>query len=79
MECSRRASWLTVKGAQFAVIFLAIKSVQQAVATKDHGATFSDLLRNTLFRDVVFPLLATVGSYIAASIIHVRSSEFEDN
>ena len=46
------------------------------VATKDRGATFSDLLRNVIFRDVILPLSVTVGSYIAASIIHVCGSSF---
>jgi chitin synthase len=60
------------------VIFLAVKGVQQVVAAKDRGATLSDLLRNAIFRDVVFPLSVTIGSYITASIIHVSGSRFEE-
>jgi chitin synthase len=71
-----RQKRLTVKRIQFAVIFLAIKGVQQVVNMKGHSATFSDFLRNVIFRDIVLPLSITVGSYVAASIIHVRDFEF---
>lgn len=73
-------SWLTVRRIQFATIFLAIKGIQQVV-TAAHAAqrdtTFHDLLTNAIFRDVVIPLSATIGSYIVASIIHVRGLSFE--
>jgi hypothetical protein len=52
--------------------------VQEVVATKGRHPPFSDLLRNAIFRDVILPLSVTVGSYAAASIIHVCASRFED-
>jgi len=55
----------------FATIFLAIKGVQQVAASRNHGATSSDLFMNAIFRDVVVPLSVTVGSYVVASIIHM--------
>jgi len=70
-------SWLTVKRIQFAAIFLAIKGVQQVVTAPRRGTTFHDLLTNAIFRDVVIPLSATIGSYVVASIIHVRGLSLE--
>jgi chitin synthase len=67
-----------VKQIQFAMIFLAIKGVQQVAASRNHGATSSDLFMNAIFRDVVLPLSVTVGSYVVASIIHVGGLRFED-
>lgn len=49
------------------------------VATKGPRPPFSDLLRNAIFRDVILPLSVTVGSYIAASLIHVCGSIFQDH
>jgi len=76
IDVNIRASWLTVRRIQFATIFLAIKGIQQ-VDTAAHRGTFHDLLTNAIFRDVVIPLSATIGSYIVASIIHVRGLSFE--
>ena len=61
---------------QFAAVFLTIKGVQQVSADKNHGATFSDLFTNAIFRDIVISISATIGLYITASIIHVRSFSF---
>ena len=61
-----------MKRIQFAAIFLAIKGVQHVVTAARRGTTFHDLLTNAIFRDVVIPLSVTIGSYVVASIIHVR-------
>ena len=58
---------------QFAAVFLTIKGVQQVSADKNRGATFGDLFTNAIFRDIVISISATIGLYITASIIHVRS------
>jgi chitin synthase len=63
---------LTVKRVQFAALFLAIKGVQQVAAAEERGATFGDLFSNTIFRDIVLSLAATIGLYVIASLIHVR-------
>lgn len=57
---------------QFAAIFLSIKGVQEVAAAEHRGARFSDLFSNTIFRDIVLSLVATIGLYVMASVIHVR-------
>ena len=57
---------------QFAAIFLSIKGVQEVAAAEHRGAKFSDLFSNAIFRDIVLSLVATIGLYVSASIIHVR-------
>ncbi|KAH9165578.1 hypothetical protein EDB89DRAFT_2233306 [Lactarius sanguifluus] len=56
---------------QFAAIFLAVKGMQQVVAAKNCGVTFSDLFTNAIFRDIVKSISASVGLYAVASIIHL--------
>jgi chitin synthase len=57
--------------AQFAAVFLSVKSVIQIKA--DAGPlTAADFFTNAIFRDVVLSLVATIGLYIFASVIHVR-------
>ena len=51
--------------------------MQQVAEEEKHGATFSDLFTNSIFRDIVLSLAATIGLYVLASIIHVRGFEFE--
>ncbi|KAH9964997.1 glycosyltransferase family 2 protein [Russula dissimulans] len=55
----------------FAAIFLAVKGVQEVSQEEKHGATFSDLFTNSIFRDIVISLAATIGLYVMASIIHL--------
>ena len=61
-----------MKRVQFAALFLAIKGVQQVAAAEQRGARFGDLFSNTIFRDIVLSLAATIGLYVIASLIHVR-------
>lgn len=58
---------------QFAAIILSIKGVQQVAAAEHRGAQFNDLFSNSIFRDIVLSLSATIGLYVVASIIHVRN------
>jgi chitin synthase len=51
--------------------------VQEVSQEEKHGATFSDLFTNSIFRDIVISLAATIGLYVMASIIHVGGFEFE--
>jgi len=55
----------------FAAIFLAIKGVEQVSEEEKRGATFSDLFTNSIFRDIVISLAATIGLYVTASVIHM--------
>ncbi|KAH9961842.1 glycosyltransferase family 2 protein [Russula compacta] len=55
----------------FAAMFLAIKGVEEVTAAEHRGAQFSDLFTNSIFRDIVVSLSATVGLYVVASIIHM--------
>lgn len=57
---------------QFAAMFLAVKGVQQVAEAEHRGARFSDLFSNAIFRDIVLSLVATIGLYVVASVIHVR-------
>ena len=41
-------------------------------AAEHRGAKFNDLFTNAIFRDIVLSLVATLGLYVIASIIHVR-------
>ena len=59
---------------QFAAVFLTIKGVQEVSADKSRGAKFSDLFTNAIFRDIVISISATIGLYVTASVIHVRTS-----
>ncbi|KAI0027761.1 glycosyltransferase family 2 protein [Vararia minispora EC-137] len=53
----------------FAALFLAVKSVQQVAAEKG-GLTAGDFFSNAIFRDVVLSMIATIGLYLVASLIH---------
>jgi chitin synthase len=63
-----------VRRMQFAAFYLAVKGVQQVAAAEHRGAQFSDLFTNAIFRDIVLSFTATLGLYVAASLIHVRGS-----
>jgi chitin synthase len=62
---------------QFAAIVLSIKGVQQVAAAEQRGAKFNDLFTNSIFRDIVLSLAATIGLYVIASIIHVRNLDLK--
>ena len=53
-------------------MFLVIKGVQQVAAERHRNANLSDFFTNAIFRDIVVSILATLGLYIIASLIHVR-------
>lgn len=61
--------------AQFAAMFLAIKGIE-SVASVDGVLSLSTFFANPLFRNIIISVLATVGLYILASLIFVRSSWF---
>ena len=46
-------------------------------AAEHRGAKFNDLFSNSIFRDIVLSLAATIGLYVVASIIHVRNSDLK--
>ena len=69
---STQESQLMVWRIQFAAIILSVKGVQQVAAAEHRGASVSDLFSNSIFRDIVLSLSATIGLYVVASIIHVR-------
>ena len=58
---------------QFAAVFLTIRGVQEVSADKNRVAKFSDVFTNAISRDIVISISATIGLYVTASIIHVRS------
>uniref|UniRef100_A0A0W0G327 Chitin synthase n=1 Tax=Moniliophthora roreri TaxID=221103 RepID=A0A0W0G327_MONRR len=53
---------------QFAAFFLAIKGIQNIDSTQG-GLTFGDFFTNSIFRNIIISLAATLGLYIAASLI----------
>jgi chitin synthase len=59
-------------------MFLAIKGVQQVSEAERRGAKVSDLFTNSIFRDIVISLSATIGLYVLASLIHVRGFFWDD-
>jgi chitin synthase len=71
---STQESQLMVWQIQFAAIILSVKGVQQVAAAEHRGASLSDLFSNSIFRDIVLSLSATIGLYVVASIIHVRDA-----
>ncbi len=62
---------------QFAAVYLSVKGVQEVAAAEHRGAQFSDLFSNAIFRDIVLSLVATIGLYVIASIIHVRGLDLK--
>ncbi|ESK82202.1 chitin synthase [Moniliophthora roreri MCA 2997] len=52
----------------FAAFFLAIKGIQNIDSTQG-GLTFGDFFTNSIFRNIIISLAATLGLYIAASLI----------
>ena len=53
-------------------MFLAIKGVQQVSEADDREATFSDIFTHVIFHDIVISLVATIGCYVVASLVHVH-------
>jgi hypothetical protein len=56
---------------QFSAFFLAFKGVENVEHKTSNGIHLSDLFTNSIFRDIVISLAATLGLYIAASLIFV--------
>ncbi|KAL4080486.1 glycosyltransferase family 2 protein, partial [Scleroderma citrinum] len=52
----------------FSAFYLAVKGIDEVIAEKG-SVNFSNLLSNSIFRDIVLSLAATLGLYIAASLI----------
>lgn len=59
---------------QVAAFFLAFKGVDNIVHTNG-PLTVSDLFTNSIFRNIVISLLATLGLYILASLIFVSVAQ----
>ncbi len=56
---------------QFAAFLLAFKGVENISNVEGRPITFSDIFSNSIFRDIVISLLATLGLYFIASFMHV--------
>ncbi|VDB96624.1 unnamed protein product [Peniophora sp. CBMAI 1063] len=56
----------------FAAIFLAVKSVQSVAKENGKSLDAGDFFTNTIFRDVVLSMAATIGLYVFASLIHLE-------
>ncbi|KAI5989993.1 glycosyltransferase family 2 protein [Pisolithus albus] len=52
----------------FSTIYLAVKGIEE-VAAADGSIRATNLFSNSIFRNIVFPLTATFGLYVAASLI----------
>lgn len=57
---------------QFAAFFLAAKGLQNVADVQGRPIQASDFFSNSIFRNIVFSLAATLGLYIIASLIFVR-------
>ena len=62
---------------QIAAFFLAFKGVEN-LAKADGPLTVTDLFTNSIFRNIVISILATLGLYILASLIFVGFSSSRD-
>ncbi|CAE6466429.1 unnamed protein product [Rhizoctonia solani] len=62
----------------FAAFFLAVKSVQDISRDKQGALTFGDFFTNTIFRNVVLSIAATLGLYIVASLLFVTGTVAHD-
>jgi chitin synthase len=59
---SRRCGFgFDLRRMQFAAVFLTIKGVRQVAALRNRGATFEDLFKNAIFRDIDISISATIG------------------
>ena len=65
-------------GSQVAAFFLAFKGVEN-IAHSDGPLSLSDLFSNSIFRNIVISILATLGLYILASLIFVCVFPFESH
>jgi chitin synthase len=54
-----------------AAFLLAFKGINNIAQTSGRPLQFSDIFSNSIFRDIVLSLLATLGLYIVASLIFV--------
>jgi len=55
----------------FAAIFIAVKGVQ-GVAQEKGSLTFSDVIQNSVFRNIVLSIAATTGLYLISSLIFLE-------
>jgi len=53
----------------FAALFLAVKGIQNIAVSSD-GLTLGTFFSNTLFRNIIISLVATLGLYVFASLLH---------
>jgi chitin synthase len=56
----------------FAAFFLAFKGIENVKADQDGVLTLNSIFTNSIFRNIVLSLAATLGLYIAASIIFLE-------
>ena len=64
------SAFLTASIGQFSALFLAVKGIEEVAAAKG-AININDLFSNSIFRNIVLSLAATLGLYIAASLIFV--------
>ena len=63
---------------QIAAFFLAFKGVEN-ITKKNGPLTLNSLFTNSIFRNIVISLLATLGLYIIASLLFVCSNSLSSN
>jgi chitin synthase len=68
--CSRLVLSL-IDGMQFAAFFLAFKGVENIAKVQGRPVALGDVFSNSIFRNIVLSLLATLGLYLISSVIFV--------
>ncbi|KDQ16092.1 glycosyltransferase family 2 protein [Botryobasidium botryosum FD-172 SS1] len=53
----------------FAAFFLAVKGLENVASVEGRPIVFSDIFTNSIFRDIVISLVATLGLYVIASLL----------
>ncbi|KAF8727491.1 hypothetical protein AX14_007350 [Amanita brunnescens Koide BX004] len=53
----------------FAALFIAVKGIQN-IAVSNDGLTLGSFFTNTLFRNIIISLVATLGLYVVSSLLH---------
>lgn len=56
---------------QVAAFLLAFKGIEAIASEQGHALKITDVFTNSIFRNIVLSLLATLGLYILASLIFV--------
>ena len=64
-----KVGMLTLLCSKFAAFFLAFKGIQNVESSGGKPFSVSDIFTNSIFRNIVISLLATLGLYIIASLI----------